>query len=134
MKWRLIPRAWMTLEKRRALRLKTYHVPDLKRPQSRRECIAGPRPCPWLGCRYNLHLLVTETGGIKLAKTSEGPSCALDVADAGEHEAAFIGELLNLNTHTVYTEINLALDKLARYFGCKQLKPSDLLPGINDKD
>lgn len=29
-----------------------YIVPD--RPQTRGDCVHGPRPCPWLGCRYHL--------------------------------------------------------------------------------
>jgi len=24
------------------------------RPKNRSECINGPRPCPWVGCRYHL--------------------------------------------------------------------------------
>ena len=26
----------------------------LRRPKIRADCIDGPRPCPWVGCRYHL--------------------------------------------------------------------------------
>jgi len=26
----------------------------LRRPKTRAECVDGPRPCPWIGCRYHL--------------------------------------------------------------------------------
>jgi hypothetical protein len=32
----------------------------IARPQSRGECKGGPRPCPWVGCRYHLLLDVGE--------------------------------------------------------------------------
>lgn len=32
------------------------------RPRSRTECLDGPRPCPWVSCRYHLLLDVTEDG------------------------------------------------------------------------
>lgn len=35
-----------------------------ERPKVRSDCEGTPRPCPWLGCKYNLLLDVTESGGI----------------------------------------------------------------------
>ena len=59
-----------------------------ERPRTRADCINGPRPCPWVGCRHHLYLTVDERDG---AMTLNFPgvevwdlkqSCALDGADA----------------------------------------------------
>jgi hypothetical protein len=77
---------------------------DIPRPRTRAECIDGVRPCPWVGCRYSLHLEVNpETGSLKLVFPTREPwemppaeSCALDVADRGPHTLEQLGELLNV--------------------------------------
>lgn len=77
-------------------------IEDIARPRTRGECVDGPRPCPFVGCKYNLYLDINpETGSIKINFPSLDPwemtsSCALDVADAGEHTLEAIGELMNL--------------------------------------
>jgi len=59
---------------------------DYLRPQTRAECAEGPRPCPYVSCRYNLYLDVHPvTGSIKLnfpdlEVEDMAESCALDVA------------------------------------------------------
>ena len=68
---------------------------SLQRPRTRRDCLAGGcnavRPCPWIGCRYNLYLDVhPETGSIKLNYPEKEPwdmeeTCALDIAEQGSH-------------------------------------------------
>lgn len=72
------------------------------RPTKREHCVDGPRPCPWVTCRYNLYLEVTRRGIVQFSK-GEVPvedippheSCALDVADRGgislEKVAAILG-------------------------------------------
>lgn len=71
-----------------------------RRPKTRGDCAAGPRPCLWAGCRYHLLLDVTPAGTIFLADGHDDPSrlkatCALDVAESGpqtlEAIAATIG-------------------------------------------
>jgi hypothetical protein len=64
----------------------------VRRPQTRGDCVDGPRPCPWVGCRYSLFLDVTKAGSLKLnfpADSLDGlvdnlmaleHSCVLDVA------------------------------------------------------
>jgi hypothetical protein len=59
----------------------------IDKPRTRADCVAGPRPCPWTACRHHL-----------------GPasqSCALDVADAGDHTLAEVGELLHVTREWV---------------------------------
>jgi len=75
---------------------------DRLRPKTRADCIDGPRPCPWLSCRYHLAISVNpETGAIKetfpqlrIWSEPEGPglevleeavgTCALDVCDKND--------------------------------------------------
>lgn len=57
-------------------------------PMTRGDCVNGPRPCPYVSCRYHLYLDVTSKGGLKLnfpdlEPHELNPSCALDVADSG---------------------------------------------------
>jgi hypothetical protein len=74
------------------------------RPRTRAECANGPRPCGFVGCRFNLCLDVNpETGSIKINFPNLEPweippqaSCALDVADAGPHLLEEIGSIVNV--------------------------------------
>jgi hypothetical protein len=76
-----------------------WPTPDIARPRTRGECECGPRPCPWLGCRYHLGLDMHACGfAFKLQTTPpwELPAtCALDVASIGgistEDTARFLG-------------------------------------------
>src|SRR5262245_58822719 len=60
---------------------------DHWRPRTRGECENVERPCPYVGCRYNLYLDVDpRSGSIKLNFPDLEPdelveSCALDLAD-----------------------------------------------------
>ncbi len=94
---------------------------DATRPQTRGDCIKGPRPCPWVTCKYHLLTDISIDGRLILNGNADGPliqrdrerhvpasadgvaealasmeeTCALDVADGGgcasEHVAAFLG-------------------------------------------
>ncbi len=71
------------------------------RPKTRGECMDGPRPCPWVGCRHNLFLDVTESGSLKFNHPGVDPtemvdSCALDIADKGNHALEEVGKYMNL--------------------------------------
>ncbi len=71
-------------------------------PRCRSECRGGPRPCPWVSCRYHLYLDVSDGGAIKLNFPDQEPwelacSCALDVAEG--HDGLTlddVGQLLNV--------------------------------------
>ncbi len=45
-------------------------------PRTRGDCVDGPRPCPWISCRY--HLGLPFEGKRRSANT-----CSLDVAELG---------------------------------------------------
>jgi hypothetical protein len=60
----------------------------LERPRNRSQCIDGPRPCPWVGCKFNLFLDVRADGVLRLNFPGQEieellNSCALDLAEHG---------------------------------------------------
>jgi len=92
------------------------------RPRSRQDCIQGPRPCPFVGCRHHLYLDFTPVGSVKfnfghqeetLAQMPE--TCSLDVADRGEHDMTKIADYLNVTPARVQQEVASALHKLRMY-------------------
>lgn len=85
------------------------------RPKTRAECIDGPRPCPWVGCRHHLFLDVNpKNGTIKFNFPSLEPdeldgkleSCSLDVAEDGTVSAERVGELMNVTRERVRAMMN----------------------------
>lgn len=92
-----------------------------ERPKTRGECCAGERPCPWVGCRFNLYLDVDRyTGSIKLNYPHVGPedmeeSCALDVADAGGVVLDTVGKLMNITRERVRQIQDRAMRRLTAY-------------------
>lgn len=84
------------------------------RPRTRGDCIGGPRPCPWVGCKHSLYLDVSpDTGSLKLNFPGIEPdelehSCALDVADAGAATLEDVGQRMNLKRERIrQIEINV---------------------------
>lgn len=104
--------------------LDIVHLPD--RPKTRADCVNGPRPCPWVGCRYHLYLDVNpSTGSIRFNFPRENPedlehSCVLDLAESCI-ELKHIAELFNISKQRVHQIENKALDKF------KKLVPKHLL-------
>lgn len=101
---RTLPRPrTMALRELKSLARRTVRLEVLdERPKTRGDCADVPRPCPWVACRYHLYLTVNEeTGSIKFNFPHLRPdeleeSCALDVADEGEHSLEAVGELCNM--------------------------------------
>lgn len=88
------------------------------RPMVRGDCIAGPRPCPWVGCRYHLYIDVNpRLGSIKLNWPNLEPwelleTCALDAADRGTLILEDCGDRLNITRERVRQLEAKALAKL----------------------
>jgi len=94
-----------------------------KRPKTRAECEKGPRPCPWVSCKYSTFFdiphsdgrkrltVLKETSTLKLDELAEGwleswesapYSCVLDAADDGPmQESEPIAEVLGIDTKNV---------------------------------
>lgn len=87
------------------------------RPKTRGECVDGPRPCPWVSCKYHLYLSVNPvTGTIKPAFPDREPwelseTCVLDVAErVGEPTLEEIGNLMNITRERVRQIEKLGLE------------------------
>lgn len=83
-----------------------YPDTDHPRPRTRAQCEHGPRPCPYVGCRYHLYLDVTAAGSLRYTWPGREPSevhhsCALDLADEGVHTLEAVGEVLGLTRERV---------------------------------
>lgn len=126
-----------------------------KRPRTRADCINGPRPCPWVSCRYHLAVDVTSSGSIKVnaprnqiggvrtihpdttagdglldiaASNVRNPSCALDEADAGAKNLADIARAIGVSRERARQINDAALAKLrSQNFGLAELdfQPDD---------
>lgn len=93
------------------------------RPRTRGACIDAARPCPFVSCRYNLYLDVTEFGGLKLnfpgAEVDElEETCALDVAEKSDGDGVTLeraGALLNVTRERIRQIQDAATAKLEQY-------------------
>ena len=89
-----------------------------RRPQTRKGCQQVPRPCPYVGCKYNLYLDVNPaTGTIKLNFPQLEPhemreSCALDLAEQGGLNKKEVGKVLNLSRERIRQIQDEAVGKL----------------------
>jgi len=78
----------------------------LARPKRRSDCVDGPRPCPWVGCRYHLFMDTTGAGSLKMLRSIDDletapATCALDVADAGGKALEEVGDLIGVTRERV---------------------------------
>lgn len=106
-------------------------VAEVQRPKTRGECQGGERPCPFVGCLYNLYLEVTNAGTLHLNFFELEPwemteSCALDVADRGEATLAEIGRVLNVSRERVRqievgALVHLERKRVARLLGEEEI-------------
>ena len=83
-----------------------YPETEYWRPRVRAECVEGPRPCPYVACKYHLYVDVSRSGAIKLnfpdlSVWDLAESCALDVADRGGTTLEEVGEILNLTRERI---------------------------------
>lgn len=74
---------------------------EANRPQVRAHCVDGPRPCPFMLCRYHLYLEVLKTGALRINFPDKDPmempySCALDIAERGGIVLEELGLLMRI--------------------------------------
>ncbi len=95
-----------------------YPETDYEKPLTRADCAEGPRPCPYVSCKYHLYIDVSaRTGAIKLnfpdlEAWDLGESCALDVADRGGTTLEDVGAIMNLTRERIRQVEVKALAKL----------------------
>jgi hypothetical protein len=91
---------------------------DYWKPRTRAECAEGPRPCPFVSCKYHLFVDVSpRTGAIKLnfpdlEVWELAESCSLDVADRGGTTLEDVGAIMNLTRERIRQVEVKALAKL----------------------
>ena len=76
----------------------------IERPRRRGDCADGPRPCPWLGCRYHMALRIRRLSITVDPAFWAGEmrhTCALDVAAEGEHTLEAVGDLWGLSRERI---------------------------------
>ncbi len=95
-----------------------YPTTDHARPQTRNDCVNGPRPCPYVGCRYNLYLEETTSLSIRFMFPHLEPwemeptrSCTLDVAEQGDHTLDEVGTFINVTRERIRQIEYVALKK-----------------------
>jgi Sigma-70, region 4 len=80
---------------------------DAGRPKVRADCATGPRPCPYVSCKFNLYVDVNpRTGSVKMNFPDKeiwelADTCALDVADRGGITLEEVGAIMNLTRERV---------------------------------
>lgn len=89
------------------------------RPEVRADCQQAMRPCPYVGCRYHLYIDVNPSGNFRINFPNVEPwdleeSCALDVADRGDHNLEEIGDIMGITRERVRQIESVALSKLER--------------------
>lgn len=107
---------------------------DYWRPRTRADCKDVPRPCPYVGCRYHLYLVLTKQGGgreqLRVQRRDGKPiepweleeSCALDVADRVESlHLVEVGEFFGFTRERARQIESLAKRKFLRHPGAENL-------------
>lgn len=102
------------------------------RPKTRADCAKVPRPCPYVGCKYNNYLHVhdgsanppgrADSVDHRLRILHEGEpgdmpahlSCAMDIAEAGGASCKDIAEALGVSRQRADQVLRRTLDALAR--------------------
>lgn len=80
-------------------------------PSRRAECIDGPRPCPWITCRY--HLAAERRRRQAPVDGPDQETCALDLADRGGMRLQEIADVLGVTRERVRQIEKRAKAKLA---------------------
>jgi hypothetical protein len=87
------------------------------RPTKRSQCVDGPRPCPWVSCRYNLYLDVRGDGILRFNFPGKEPhevfqSCALDLAEDGLRTLEQVALLMGMSKERARQIEEVAFAKL----------------------
>jgi hypothetical protein len=116
----------------------TPRLAGVVRPRVRADCKDGPRPCPFVSCKYHLYLDANPyNGSIKMnfpdeVEPDEIPAtCVLDVADEGGVTLEEVGILMNLTRERVRQLEDAALKKLFEAAKADAALPRRRLPLID---
>ncbi len=87
------------------------------RPRLRSQCVDGPRPCPWVSCRYNLFLDIRSDGILRFNFPEKEPhevfqSCALDLAEDGLRTLEQVALLMGMSKERARQIEEVAFSKI----------------------
>lgn len=82
---------------------------ERRRPKTRGDCERAERPCPWVSCIYHLWPDLIGKDPLDMEET-----CALDIADRGDHTLQEIGDILGITKERARQIEEVALRKLRR--------------------
>lgn len=110
-----------------------YPEKDYWRPRVRSDCDRVQRPCPYVGCKYNLYLDAPKSDTaihynfphLEPWEMSVHGSCTLDIAERGAVTLAQIGEALNLTRERIRQIEERALRRLRPLLRSKNLVDND---------
>lgn len=91
-----------------------------ERPTMRGQCEDGPRPCPWVECRYHLAIdRTSERWGAEVVTVSgrfdwSRPTCALDCADDGPMSSRSVAAAMGLHRQAIQRIERRAMAKVRR--------------------
>lgn len=92
---------------------------DRDRPRTRKDCVDGPRPCPWAGCRHHLFLNPDQGGNIHFpfgedeeALLHMAETCSLDVAARGAQTLESLAKMYGQSRQNFDQILNRALARL----------------------
>ena len=120
----------------------------MMRPCTRADCVHGPRPCPWIGCRYHLFDEIAprllrvprDTLGLepdeRLLNVLFGMeySCSLDWAQKGPNTLDNIGKMFGVTRERIRQIQDMGLKKLkVRCLGSTQRDIIELLEDMGTK-
>ena len=90
---------------------------EADRPRLRSQCVDGPRPCPWVSCRYNLFLDIRSDGILRFNFPDKEPhevfhSCALDLAEDGLRTLEQVALLMGMSKERARQIEEVAFSKI----------------------
>lgn len=108
------------------------------RPRRRADCAGVPRPCPYVGCRYNTFLDVRADGRLVRLRGKSGPlavnpatSCALDIAEA-PRSVTEIADLLGVTKGMISRIVDRASQRLRVLYDYDDIEPADFGPTFDE--
>lgn len=125
----------------------------LERPRTRADCVNGPRPCPWIGCRYHLASDVRANGDLTFQRRVIGMgrykyqrdedeavdrlvempiTCALDAAEDGPSTLDVISTAIGVTRERTRQIEERALLRLRKRLAARDIGV-DVLAGIGQR-